>query len=229
MATFALQAMVAAVGTENMQVWFEAETAARAAKDGGEANSTTVDPTNDADAMEVETEVDVVENSEESPAAHSSAAESPGAANSRSLYYAYSLYNAPEWLHFALPEVPAAGREAYCKRAVQLLSQLCLVDLPSLGAFAELYSAWATTSAAVASEATSAGDDTGAADATMEPADGTLSAAGDGNGSEAPPELTGAGSSEEKTTDATEGAPSIVAPAGGFSISIFYFFLVFSC
>jgi hypothetical protein len=42
-----------------------------------------------------------------------------------------------------LPVVGETERESYAKRAVQLLSQLCLVDLPLLAGFVDLHSVWA--------------------------------------------------------------------------------------
>ena len=42
----------------------------------------------------------------------------------------------------------SAEKEAYTKRAIQLLSQLCLVETPLLRAFSELYSAWVSSQTA---------------------------------------------------------------------------------
>ena len=201
-AVFALQAMVAAVGVENMQMWFDAESAAlmeRGEEDGGSAQELNAGE-EDADAMEIAGGCED----------QSTPAVLPASAPSRSLYHAYTLYNTPEWMHFAFPEVAVAGREAYTKRAVQLLSQLCLVDVPLLGAFGDLYSAWAATTAAPAPSSVSDESSTAAVETAVEAAD---------TGAEAVPEPS-AGSSEEKTTDAADSSATVVAPAGMLSVSV---------
>lgn len=201
-ATFALQAMVGAVGAENVQAWYDAERAVReACSEAGDGDvgepQHTFENKHDPDCMEV-----ADHDGEDMHEGAAVCATSSSAVNFRSLFHAYSLYNSPEWMDFVFPDVAAAGREAYTKRAVQLLSQLCLVDLPMLGSFSDLYSAWALTSVAVESAAGPSGDQA-SEDAAM---DAVAASA------EADPQAS-AGSIEEKTADADSSA-NIVAPAG---------------
>jgi len=158
--SFALQAMIGAAGHENVAAWCDAHPAVEAP--GFDGEQPVVDQEGDEDAMEVEIEV-----LGEDGGGAALTAQLHGA---RSLVTAFAQYRSGDGLQVELPAVAEAEREGYAKRAVQLLSQLCLVDLPMLSGFVDLYSVWASTvgSAGNAGGRMSPGEDALSADGASE-------------------------------------------------------------
>lgn len=166
--SFALQAMIGAVGSGNVAAWCEAHPALESPISDGE--QPVVDQEGEEDAMEVETQV-LGEDRE-------GAAQTNQAQDTRSLVYAFTQLQSGDGLQAALPVVGEAERESYAKRAVQLLSQLCLVDLPMLGGFVDLYSVWASTADAAggANGRETPREDANAAGSSGEAVDGAVAA-----------------------------------------------------
>ena len=168
--SFALQAMIGAVGTENVRVWCESQPQPDLAVPEGEVVEDTehsteemTPPSEEADAMEVDVEgVD-----SEAVAVEEGDLMHAPQLDTRSLTVAFAQLQSGDPLQAAtsLAEVPESDRESYAKRAVQLLSQLCLVDLPMLAGFVDLHSVWANTSSGA--EGTSAQTTEEAAPETM--------------------------------------------------------------
>jgi hypothetical protein len=126
---FAVQAMINAVGAEAVKAWMAANQ---------EPAHWAVQP--------AEGDMDVAEGGVDGEVA----ALQQGIS---SLAVAAEEYFADETVQALFPVVSTAEREAYTKRAIQLLSQLSVVHPPLLAAIPQLYSAWASSSG-VSSEAT---------------------------------------------------------------------------
>ena len=107
----------------------------------------------------------------------------------------------------AFPTVSIADRESYAKRAVQLLSQLCMVDVRLLGAFVEIYSAW-ISSTGDASSSTLIGDAASAAVKVEEEASEGKEADSGGGGAQSTASATSV-----TVAGAAEGGGELAAPA----------------
>ncbi len=189
--SFALQAMIGAVGTENVRIWCESQPQPTLvvhedgegvvhAEDTEHPIEEVAAPSEqeEADAMEVDAEEmeTGVAAGEEGDLRHAPQLDT------RSLTVAFAQLQSGDPLQAgaALSEVPPGEREGYAKRAVQLLSQLCLVDLPMLAGFVDLFSVWAnsTSSAEEATETVSEPSGEGEGDGANEvPVEGIDSAA----------------------------------------------------
>jgi hypothetical protein len=126
---FAVQAMINAVGAEAVKAWMAAHQESA-----------------HLPAQFAEDDMDVAEGGVDGEAS----ALQHGLS---SLAAAAEEYFADETVQALFPVVGTAEREAYSKRAIQLLSQLSVVHPPLLAAIPQLYSAWASSSG-VSSEAT---------------------------------------------------------------------------
>lgn len=144
-AAFALQAMIGVLGIENVAEWCQRQPAPVSQTDIATVGEEPPYAAADDEAMEVEDE-EAQETREvrEGEVGRDSVPVSAPPPNCRSLVVAFQQYQSAEGetaMH--LPVVGETERESYAKRAVQLISQLCLVDLPLLAGFVDLHSVWA--------------------------------------------------------------------------------------
>lgn len=123
---FAVQALINAVGPEAVRAWL-AEQSSR--------SGVTVSETAEAEAEEEVMEVNAAEAQDAELYAVS-------------LAPAAEEYFSDEAARAQFPTVGVAEREGYSKRAVQLLSQLCVVHPPLLAAIPQVYSAWVASGGA---------------------------------------------------------------------------------
>lgn len=204
---FAVQALIGAVGVDVLSSWVP--TVLSGATAGDEEGEPHHHESGDGeDAMQTGEEDDaemMLGNEENGEGEQSSARDRPF-----SLVAAFRQYQDDESIRALFPPVGAADRESYTKRAVQLLSQLCLVELSVLGAFSQLYAAWKygidSGGGGVVAEDSAA---------AAQVADG---AAGAEDGMEAPAEDVAAPSDDAtgEAADKTEsGEGNIVAPTAG--------------
>jgi hypothetical protein len=218
---FAVQALIGAVGVDVLSSWVPTvPSGVPAGDEGGEPQHHETGEEEDAVQMGEEGDAEMVLSDEEDGEGEQiTAGDRPF-----SLVASFRQYQEDESIRALFPSVGAADRESYTKRAVQLLSQLCLVELSVLGAFSQLYAAWKY------------GIDCGGGGVVAEDiasaalvADG---AAGAEDGMEAPAEDVAAPSDDAigEAADKTEsGEGNIVAPtAGELSLGVFVRHLSFS-
>lgn len=206
---FALQAMIGAVGPEVVQAWYEQLPEEECAEGDSKEQQ---QQTGEEDKMAVESVVDMAMEGVEEGEPHTTAAATGTPPRGCSFRTACREFFADELTRLSFPVVAPAEREAYAKKAVQLLSQLCLVDISMLTAFTQLYSAWSVGSS-----------NQGSADNTTT---GTVNSEGiEASAEDMAAEVTTAGVEEEKEEkDATEEA-NVIVPATGTYNSLFQYCL----
>ena len=207
--TFALQAMVNAVDCEALSKWYDVklhqqhqleeeegggQEQLRSRTSAAVVEEMAVDEAKEGDAATTAVgSADVMEVTEEAPQAMD---KNDVTSSSLTFFAAYSRYDGGETYKGAFPSIGAESRattdsekekerEAYAKRAVQLLAHVCLVDIRLLAAFTELFAVWAmgrnslSSSAIASSEVTDAVAPSAAAEV---PAEGEAVEAGSAEG-----------------------------------------------